>query len=74
MTLAHQVWTTLEILANMDLARLSELSVDAALNAYAVDPWASPADRPGDVSARASIFMIYDAAPHRCALPDMHLS
>ncbi|KAI0767227.1 hypothetical protein C8Q74DRAFT_941235 [Fomes fomentarius] len=49
---ALQVWTLLEILANMDLARLSELNVDAALNAFAADPWASPGDRPGDVSTR----------------------
>lgn len=53
--IALQVWTILEILANMDLARLSELNVDAALNAFAADPWASPGDRPGDVSTRESI-------------------
>ncbi|KAI0753245.1 hypothetical protein C8Q80DRAFT_1304918 [Daedaleopsis nitida] len=46
------VWTMVEILANMDLARISELNVDNALNAFRVEPWASPAERPGDFTSR----------------------
>lgn len=46
------VWSLVEILANMDLARLSELNVDKALNALRVEPWSSPAERPGDFTAR----------------------
>lgn len=42
----------MELFANMDLARMSELSVDAAMNAFVVEPWDSPADRPGDASVR----------------------
>ncbi|KAI8972449.1 hypothetical protein BD414DRAFT_560365 [Trametes punicea] len=46
------VWTMLELFANMDLARLSELSVDAAMNAFSVEPWSNPSERPGDLSYR----------------------
>ncbi|KAI0357849.1 hypothetical protein OH77DRAFT_1583695 [Trametes cingulata] len=53
---AYQVWTLLELFANMDLARLSELCVDAAMNAFAAEPWSSPAERPGDVSSRKPCF------------------
>ncbi|KAI0364511.1 hypothetical protein BV20DRAFT_1107189 [Pilatotrama ljubarskyi] len=49
---AYQVWTLLELFANMDLARLSELCVDAAMNAFAAEPWSNPAERPGDLSYR----------------------
>ncbi|KAI0822357.1 hypothetical protein BC628DRAFT_1409306 [Trametes gibbosa] len=47
---AFPVWATMEIFANMDLARMSELNVDAAMNAFITKPWSSPADRPGDIS------------------------
>ncbi|KAH9847035.1 hypothetical protein C2E23DRAFT_850401 [Lenzites betulinus] len=47
---AYPVWATMEIFANVDLARMSELNVDAAMNAYITKPWSTPADRPGDVS------------------------
>ncbi|CDO71510.1 hypothetical protein BN946_scf184910.g9 [Trametes cinnabarina] len=53
------VWTMLELFANMDLARLSELSVDAALNAFAVEPWNNPADRPGDSTFRFYEGLVY---------------
>ncbi|KAI0634033.1 hypothetical protein C8Q77DRAFT_1109415 [Trametes polyzona] len=46
----YQVWTMMELFANMDLARMSELNVDAAMNAFIAEPWTSPAERPGDVS------------------------
>ncbi|KAI0768258.1 hypothetical protein BD413DRAFT_696035 [Trametes elegans] len=48
----YQAWTMLELFANMDLARLSELSVDGAINAFVVEPWNNPAERPGDASFR----------------------
>ncbi|KAH9949345.1 hypothetical protein B0H21DRAFT_820149 [Amylocystis lapponica] len=47
---AHMVWSLLEIFANMDLALLSELSVDAAIEAFETEHWNSPVERPGDVS------------------------
>ena len=47
-----EVWSLLELFANMDLARMSELSVDALMNAFLAQRWESPAERPGDASAR----------------------
>ncbi|EMD37136.1 hypothetical protein CERSUDRAFT_65841 [Gelatoporia subvermispora B] len=44
------LWSMLEIFANMDLAQLSELNVDAAIAAFGPDHWNSPVERPGDVS------------------------
>ncbi|OBZ66914.1 hypothetical protein A0H81_13252 [Grifola frondosa] len=44
------IWSLLEIFVNMDLALLSELSVDAAIDAFTADHWNSPAERPGDMT------------------------
>ena len=49
---AHQVWSMLEIYTHMDVARLCELNADSSLRAFNTDPWANPAERPGDISAR----------------------
>ncbi|KAI0962288.1 hypothetical protein AcV7_001167 [Taiwanofungus camphoratus] len=43
-------WSLLELFANMDLAQLSELNVDAVLTACKAEFWSSPVERPGDVS------------------------
>ncbi|KAH9937803.1 uncharacterized protein BXZ73DRAFT_100018 [Epithele typhae] len=49
---AAQVYTLFEIFCNMDLARLKDLNVDDALNAFTTEPWSTPAERPVDVSGR----------------------
>lgn len=51
-TTAYQVWTMMELFANMDLARMSELNVDASMNAFVAESWENPADRPGDATVR----------------------
>ncbi|KAL1939454.1 hypothetical protein VTO73DRAFT_10010 [Trametes versicolor] len=56
---AYQVWTMMELFANMDLARMSELSVDAAMNAFIAESWNNPADRPGDASVRFYERLVY---------------
>ncbi|RPD52248.1 hypothetical protein L226DRAFT_474460 [Lentinus tigrinus ALCF2SS1-7] len=56
---AHQAWTILEMYTNMDLARMSELNVDASLRAFSTEPWGGPAERPGDVSARFYGRLVY---------------
>lgn len=50
----HQVWTLMEAFANMDLARITELSIDEALEAFKADPWKNPAESPGDIAFRMS--------------------
>ncbi|KAI0329993.1 hypothetical protein GY45DRAFT_1412263 [Cubamyces sp. BRFM 1775] len=47
-----EVWALLELFANMDLARMSELSVDTLMNAFMAQRWENPAERPGDASFR----------------------
>ena len=57
---AHQVWSMLEIYTHMDVARLCELNADSSLRAFNTDPWANPAERPGDVSAREYAWSLID--------------
>ncbi|KZT08631.1 uncharacterized protein LAESUDRAFT_811244 [Laetiporus sulphureus 93-53] len=47
---AATTWSLMEIFANMDLALMGELSVDAVLEALSAEQWSSPLERPGDVS------------------------
>ncbi|KAI9068656.1 hypothetical protein FKP32DRAFT_1561274 [Trametes sanguinea] len=56
---AWPVWTMLELFANMDLARMSELNVDAAMHAFAVEQWNNPAERPGDASFKFYGGLVY---------------
>ncbi|KAI0643929.1 hypothetical protein C8Q79DRAFT_977495 [Trametes meyenii] len=49
--LTRQMWSIMELFTNMDLARMSELSVDAVMEAFNVKKWSSPAERPGDMSS-----------------------
>ncbi|TFY81122.1 hypothetical protein EWM64_g2892 [Hericium alpestre] len=46
----HMVWTLVELFANMDLAALSELNVDAALKAFSVELPAHAIQNPGDIT------------------------
>ncbi|KAI0672474.1 hypothetical protein C8Q78DRAFT_1077991 [Trametes maxima] len=48
--LGKQMWSIMELFTNMDLARMSELSVDAVMEVFNVKKWSSPAERPGEMS------------------------
>ncbi|PSR72130.1 hypothetical protein PHLCEN_2v11978 [Hermanssonia centrifuga] len=45
------LWSLLEIFVNMDFARMSELNVDEALNAFEASHWSTLIERPGDTSS-----------------------
>ncbi|TCD67354.1 hypothetical protein EIP91_000221 [Steccherinum ochraceum] len=44
------MWSLLELFANMDLARISELSIDECLEVFTAAPWKNPAESPGDLA------------------------
>ncbi|KAH8083351.1 hypothetical protein BXZ70DRAFT_958549 [Cristinia sonorae] len=48
----HLLWTLLELFANMELARMTELNIDQALGAFECEQWKSPAESPGDIAYR----------------------
>ncbi|OCH87159.1 hypothetical protein OBBRIDRAFT_827877 [Obba rivulosa] len=67
------IWSMLEIFANMDLAQLSELNVDAAIAAFAPDHWSVPVERPGDISFQFynKLAWIFEAQLHTEAAPEI---
>ncbi|RDX44562.1 hypothetical protein OH76DRAFT_1466134 [Lentinus brumalis] len=56
---AYQAWSLLETYTHMDYVRMTELTADAPLRAFAAECWSSPAERPGDVSARFYEKLVY---------------
>ncbi|KZT72928.1 hypothetical protein DAEQUDRAFT_808891 [Daedalea quercina L-15889] len=73
---AFLVWSMMEIFTNMEVALLSELNSDGAIQAFSPEPWGNPIEHPGDHSfsfynrlTRVVELSVQDT-PHTDSAPD----
>lgn len=68
----HIVWSLIEIFANMDLAVLSELDVDAVLAAVDIVAPSHATESPGDLTSRTRVFPFMTWRKHLACIAELY--